>query len=193
MRLWIALKHSARIRFDAGEVVCVGAVGLEGQLGSELECPRIEGRGDLARLSTVETGMEATVLSGASKLSMVPDVEGIYAEFKCRSARLADHELLEQRQIPVVSTWAAQGIEGQIAPSPCGWRCEGRDVGPLNPCYLSGGTQHLRFGIRDCPSQVGPVANSSSEQGGDVVAAHCHVERGTTLHRDNSGQRPATE
>ncbi len=83
MRLDVALKHFARIRFDAGEVVRVGVVGLEDQFRAELECARIEGRGDLARLSTVETGMEATVLSGASKLGMVPGIEGVYTELEC--------------------------------------------------------------------------------------------------------------
>ena len=96
MRLELALKHLARIRFDAGGVVCVGVIGLEDQLRTELQCARIERRGDLARLPTVETGMEATVLSGASKLGMVPGIEGVYAELKSRSARLVEYELLEQ-------------------------------------------------------------------------------------------------
>ena len=43
-------------------------------------------------------------------MRVVPGIEGIYTELKCRSARLAEGEPLEQRQIPVVATGAAQGV-----------------------------------------------------------------------------------
>lgn len=55
---------------------------LEDQLASELECTSIGSRGNLACLTTVEPSVEATVLSGATKLRVVPGVEGVGAELK---------------------------------------------------------------------------------------------------------------
>ena len=98
---------------------------LEDQLASQLERARIGSGGNLACLTTVEPSVETAVLSGATELRVVPGVERVGTELESRSARLAEDELLEQRQVPVLAPRSTQSIEGQIAPSPCR-RCGGR-------------------------------------------------------------------
>src|SRR5579872_5467436 len=71
-------QKTARIQEHAGGWKVAYCNRLKDQLPSKLERAGIEGRGDLPRLSTVETSMEAAVLSGASELGMVPGIEGVY-------------------------------------------------------------------------------------------------------------------
>ena len=76
-------QKTARIRKHAGGWKVAYCNRLKDQLPSKLECAGIESRRNLPRLSTIETSVEAAVLSGASKLGMVPGIEGVYAELEC--------------------------------------------------------------------------------------------------------------
>jgi hypothetical protein len=95
-----------------------------------LELSRIEGSSDGAKVGGTKGCADASVISIALPLSVVPDVEGIRAEFDTAVSRLADDEALEQREIPVVTTRAADRVKSEVAPCARRRRSERRRIKP---------------------------------------------------------------
>src|SRR5579884_3436986 len=148
---------------------------LEDQLRSQLEFARIEGRSVLAKVARSKVIAEATVLTAASELRVVPRVESVSPELEAGAPRFADQETLEQREIPIVATSASEGVKAQIAP--CAWcrslECSGVD--PLNARDRSVADDR-RLRIRDRSHEVRTVGNiSTREDAGNRSAVYSQV------------------
>src|SRR5277367_4430564 len=100
----------------------VGWKKLEVQLQSKLNDARIVGTGHLAKVTGPEVSANAAVEGVADELGMVPDVEELGAELEITAARFAEHEVLEEGNIPVVATGAPHRIAGGVAPCTGGGR-----------------------------------------------------------------------
>jgi len=79
---------------------------LEDQLRAKLEHTWIESTGYLPEIARSNAGAKGAVLARASKLGVVPGIEALGPELELGAARLADHELLEQREVPVIAARA---------------------------------------------------------------------------------------
>jgi len=122
---------------------------LEDQLRAQLEDTRIEGARHLpeiaaasgrSRDATSKVVAETSVLSGASKLRVIPSVEAFGTELEGGTASFADDEALKEREVPVVAAGTAHGIETNITPSPRRWNGVYRWVDPLNAGDNTSGT-----------------------------------------------------
>src|ERR1700732_3635037 len=91
----------------------------------------------------VETNPRADVL----KLGMVPHVKELCAKLESAAPLLAEDKRLEERQVPVVATGAAQGVEGQVVKLSSRSVRKGRRIEPLP----------YSFWIRDFTGEVGPI------------------------------------
>ena len=80
---------------------------LEEQLRSKLKLARIKRRSNCSEVAGSLVHADAAVVGIALELGMVPCVEGLDAELETTATRFADYEILEQRQVPVVSTGTA--------------------------------------------------------------------------------------
>lgn len=79
---------------------------LEHQLRSKLERSGIVGRRNLAKCAGRGARTD-TARSIAFQLSVIPHVEGVRPELEVAASALAQDELLEQREIPVIPTRAS--------------------------------------------------------------------------------------
>src|ERR1700761_115334 len=98
------LKGVSRSRWlGASGSTCVFAVGgLEVNFSSKLEDTRVEGRSNLSKV----VGTQA--VADLIEFGVVPGVKGYDADLEAAAASLAEHEALEERDVPVVATRAAQ-------------------------------------------------------------------------------------
>src|SRR6185312_6216467 len=87
----------------------------------------------------------------------VPRIEGVGTELEACAARFADQEALEQREIPVITTGASEGVKAEITPGSRGGGCERSRIYPLNTGHNSV-AGYWRFGIRNRSRHVGPVS-----------------------------------
>ena len=85
---------------EEGSVLPTGL--LEVELRAELKDSRVEGRSDLAEVAGAAT------IADLVELRVIPGVERLHAEFQPAASGLAQDEALEQRQVPVVASRAAQ-------------------------------------------------------------------------------------
>ncbi len=95
-------KKPARAVSSASGSSCVFPVLLEVDLPSELKDSRVEGRSDLAEIAGTEP------VTDLVKLGVIPGVETFHTEFQPAATSFAQHEALEQREVPVVAAWATQ-------------------------------------------------------------------------------------
>ena len=116
----------ARARKGASGSTCVFyRGGLEVNFSSKLEDTRIEGRSNLSKVA----GTQA--VTDLIEFGMVPGVEGFEAELEAAAASLVQHEALEEGEVPVVATRAAQRVVSRIAKATDGRGGERRRAEPL--------------------------------------------------------------
>src|SRR5208337_1481253 len=93
-----------------------GELWLEDELQPQLDGPGIIGRSDLPEVSGPLIGANAAVLGVADELRMVPDVEELRAELQHAAARFAEYEVLEQGQVPTVTSGTPDVVLGRSPP-----------------------------------------------------------------------------
>jgi len=74
-----------------------------------------------AKTGTDPLSLARPALTSPSKLRVVPGVEALCPELYPAATRFAEHELLEQGEIPVVTTRTTDSTIGEIAPSARSW------------------------------------------------------------------------
>ena len=77
---------------------------LEVQLQPELHDARVPGRGELTEVAGSE------VVADVVELCVVEGVKGFHPEFQAAAAFFAEDKVLEERQVPVVSTLCSQRV-----------------------------------------------------------------------------------
>src|ERR1700761_3350974 len=124
---WAPFKGVSRSRWlGASGSTCVFAVGgLEVNFSSKLEDTRVEGRSNLSKVG----GTQA--VADLIEFGMVPGVKGFDAKLEAAATSLAEHEALEQREVPVIAARTAQRVVCGVAPCAPGWICEGCRAEPL--------------------------------------------------------------
>jgi len=112
---------------------------------------------------------------------MVPGVEGFQTQFQAAASRFADHEALEQRDVPVVATGATQTVVWEGSPDTDGRSREGCRVKPLVDSMRS----------RKCTSEVWPVV--ATYPIALCSASHSDIDGQAGFHRDDARHFPAAE
>src|ERR1700722_3038430 len=153
---------------------------LEDCLQCELELPGIECIRDRAKVTGTYVRADAAIIGVTFELRVIPGIEAVRAELHVEA--LGDGEVLEQREIPVVTAGTAQCIETKITVGPKRWCGKGRRVEPR--------AYSLR--IRDRPVYLWPVPGVGNNAG-SVVSAYPQIQRSARFHSDNPGQRPSTQ
>src|SRR5580704_14174260 len=167
----------ARAVSGASGSTCVFAVGgLEVNLSSKLEDTRVEGRSNLSKVG----GTQA--VADLIEFGMVPSVEGFDAELEAAAAGLAEHKALEEREVPVVATRAAQRVVCSIAPRAHCWVGEGRLAEPLAGCVrVADGSDLIR--------SVGRVGQAVAA----LSAGELRIDRQAGCDGHDARDFPATE
>src|SRR5439155_26657480 len=96
---------------------CFCFCGLEIQLQSQLNDARIVSVLDLTEVACAEVVADSVVQSVALELCMVPQVEELRAKLKVAPSLFAEHEVLEQGNIPILATWPTDGVAFSVAPA----------------------------------------------------------------------------
>src|SRR5262249_27033817 len=86
---------------------------LKDHFGSELESSGIVGACDLAHVSTADAGIDASGIHISAELGVIPYVVGFKPQF--RTQPLSKGNVLEQCQVPVVSSRTTQRVLPHIA------------------------------------------------------------------------------
>src|ERR1700677_1364556 len=154
---------------------------LEEQLQGKLEFPRVERASDSAEVAGTEVVADTAVVNVTLELYVVPGVEGFHAELNAATAFRIEHEVLKERQVPVVSAGAANCVERQIPVSSGSW---GRKVCRVEP-LLNG------VGIGDGTIHVWPVGGIGN-YAGNVLPVHSQVDRSSRFRGNDPGQCPST-
>src|SRR5271157_3598091 len=76
-------------------------------------------------------GANARADLGGIKLEMVPHVEEFSTQLEVASPRFAEHEVLEEGHVPIVTSRAAYAVARGIAPRACRGRRVDRGVEPF--------------------------------------------------------------
>jgi hypothetical protein len=153
---------------------------LEDQLRTELERSRVKGRSHLAEVRRAQVSADSPI-HVTLELGMVPYVEGIGTELECATARFADDEILEQRHIPVVTSWSANRTVLQAPPSAIDRSCKGGRVKPLSDrVWVIERTDEVRT--------VDAVRNHAA----DTRTVERHVEWRSGHDVDDAGELPST-
>src|SRR6266700_1497391 len=122
-----------------------------------------------------------TASGHAGDLRMVKGVKGFQPQFELAATSFADQEVLEHRQVPVVTARATHGVIGQVAPYANGRDSKRRIRNPLG------------FGVRRYESThfVGAVVSADTVTA--WVATQRNVERQTRFNADDARNLPATD
>ena len=76
---------------------------------------------DLAEIACAEVVAHAAVEAVSLKLGMVPEVEELRAELEIAAPRFAEHEVLEEGNVPVSTSRATDGVSRRVAPGAGIW------------------------------------------------------------------------
>ena len=77
---------------------------LEDQPRSKLKLSRVKGGCHRAEVPRTGIQADASGVRVSPELGVIPGVERVRAKFEPASTRFADHEALEQREIPIITS-----------------------------------------------------------------------------------------
>ena len=161
---------------------------LEVDLAAELKNSRVVGGCHLSKVALDGAILVVSIEGGADvlELRVVPGVKGFQAQFKTAATSFADHEVLEQGNVPVVAAGPTQSIVAESSPS------AGCREGELRTC-LGSGVEPLpdRVRISNGADQVRAVR--TADEVAALVVAESDVDGKTGLHGHDARDLPTAE
>src|SRR5450755_710235 len=157
--------------------------GLEVQLQPDLHYAWVEGRGELTEVAGAE------VVADLVELRVVPGVERFGTELQAAAASFAEHEALEQREVPVVAARTTCCVVAEVA--------EGTDRGIHERSRVDVLDDLLsrranRIGIGDLSREVRTVG-CVGQPVAALAAAEADVDGDAGFHGDDAGHFPAAK
>src|ERR1700760_1044656 len=151
-------------------------VASEVEFPAELKDPWVKSRGHLTEIA------RAKPVADLVDLGVVPDVKALSAKLEPPGPIRAEGEALEEREVPVVSAWAAQRVEASIAPVTDRRSCERCCIEPLADLA----------GIRnaaDLVRAIGGIRQTITA----LAASQLRVNRQSGRHRHDPGYLPSSK
>jgi len=178
------MPHSQDMR--VGHVVDPGE-GLEGELEAELELPAVKRGSDLAKVTAPYIEADPAVVVVTVELGVIPGVEGVCPELQFEPLR--EGEGLLERQVKVVPTGTADGIESKVTVAV--WACKAVPVRRDRSREISGEPLGSGLWVRDTTIDKGPRSRIADDAGSSG-AVYPEVKGSSRFLGNNRGDLPTT-